>query len=177
MKTASDLFYKHGINSTGIDRIIAESGVAKMTFYRHFPSKCSLVAEYLAYRDQAWLRLLDEFTGDASQPPLERLLAIFSALERSIKNPGFYGCPFIKTLAEFGPERNEPQVQERLDSHFEGMEAVVTRLLKEMRPKDGKNLVAPLMSLICGTIVVAQATGKTDIAHRNREAVKALLHN
>jgi AcrR family transcriptional regulator len=177
LKTASDLFYKHGINSIGIDRIIAESGVAKMTFYRHFPSKCSLVAEYLAHRDQAWQRLVDEFTGDASKPPLERLLAIFNALERSIKNPGFYGCPFIKTLAEFGPERNEPQVQERLDSHFKGMEAVVARLLKEIRPKDSKNLVAPLMSLICGTIVVAQATGKTDIANRNREVVKALLHN
>ncbi|HVV74267.1 MAG TPA: TetR/AcrR family transcriptional regulator [Verrucomicrobiae bacterium] len=177
LKTASDLFYKHGINSTGIDRIIAESGVAKMTFYRHFPSKCCLVAEYLAHRDQAWQRLLDESAGDTSKPPLERLLAIFNALERSIKNPGFYGCPFIKTLAEFGPERNEPQVQERLDSHFEGMEAVVGRLLKEIRPKDSKNLVAPVMSLICGTIVVAQATGRTDIATKNREVVKALLRD
>ena len=176
LKTASDLFYKHGINSVGIDRIIAESGVAKMTFYRHFPSKYSLVAEYLAHRDQAWQRLLDEFAGDASKPALERLLAIFDALERSIRNPGFYGCPFIKTLAEFGPERKEAQVQERLDTHFQGMEEVVARLLKEIRPKDSKKLIAPLMSLICGTIVVAQATGKTDIANKNRELVKALLN-
>jgi AcrR family transcriptional regulator len=175
LKTASDLFYKHGVNSVGIDRIIAESGVAKMTFYRHFPSKCSLVAEYLGDRDHAWQRLLDQFTGDTSKPALERLLAIFDALEQSIKSPGFYGCPFIKTLAEFGPERNDPKVQERLDSHFAGMENVVARLLKDIRPKDSKKLVAPLMSLICGTIVVAQATGKTDIANRNRELVKALL--
>ncbi len=175
LKTASDLFYKHGINSVGIDRIIAESGVAKMTFYRHFPSKCALVAEYLRHRDQAWQRLLDEFTGDTSRPPLERLLAIFDALQQSIKNPGFYGCPFIKTLSEFGPERNEPQVKELLDSHFAGIENVVAHLLKEIRPKDSKKLVAPLMSLICGTIIVAQATGKTDTAGRNRELVKALL--
>ena len=124
---------------------------------------------------QAWQRLLDEFAGDASKPALERLLAIFDALERSIRNPGFYGCPFIKTLAEFGPERKEAQVQERLDTHFQGMEEVVARLLKEIRPKDSKKLIAPLMSLICGTIVVAQATGKMDIANRNRELVKALL--
>lgn len=177
LKTASDLFYKHGINSIGIDRIIAESGVAKMTFYRHFPSKCTLVAEYLEDRNQAWHRLLDEVTGDDSKPPLERLLAIFDALEQSIRNPSFYGCPFIKTLAEFGPERKEAQVQERLDSHFQGMEEVLARLLKEIRPKDSKKLIAPLMSLICGTIVVAHATGKTDIANRNRELVKALFND
>ncbi|NJK45279.1 MAG: helix-turn-helix transcriptional regulator, partial [Pleurocapsa sp. SU_196_0] len=28
----------------GVDRIIAESGVAKMTFYKHFPSKDDLIA-------------------------------------------------------------------------------------------------------------------------------------
>src|ERR1044071_7763837 len=89
LKTASDLFYRHGINSVGIDRIIAESGVAKMTFYRHFRSKCALVVEYLYVRDQAGQRLLEAFTGDTSKPPLERLLAIFDALEQSIQNPGF----------------------------------------------------------------------------------------
>ncbi len=175
LKTAAGLFYKHGVNSIGIDRIIAESGVAKMTFYRHFPSKRSLVAEYLAASEKAWQRLLDQFTADTSKPALERLLAIFDALEQTIKYSGFHGCPFIKTLAEFGPERKDPEVQEQLDSHFAGMEAMVARLLKDIRPKDSKKLVAPLMSLICGTIVVAQATGRTDIAGRNKELVKALL--
>src|SRR5258708_625566 len=115
-----------------------------MTFYRHFPSKCSLVAEYLDHREQAWQWLLDQFTGDASKPALERLLAIFDALELSIKSPGFYGCPFIKTLAEFGPERNHPQVQKQLDSHFPDMENLSTPPLKEIHPNDPKKLFLPL---------------------------------
>ena len=47
LKTASDLFYRFSIHTVGIDRIIAESGVAKMTFYKHFPSKDELVVAYI----------------------------------------------------------------------------------------------------------------------------------
>ncbi|MHB1528956.1 MAG: TetR/AcrR family transcriptional regulator [Acidiferrobacteraceae bacterium] len=53
--TANDLFYREGIRATGIDRVIAESGVAKATFYRHFASKNDLVREYLEYRHHRWM--------------------------------------------------------------------------------------------------------------------------
>ena len=54
LRTAHDLFYRDGIRATGIDRVIAESGVAKLTFYRHFPSKNDLIRAYLDYRHQRW---------------------------------------------------------------------------------------------------------------------------
>ena len=126
LQTATDLFYRHGIHSIGIDRIIEESGVAKMTFYRHFPSKARLIAEYLAQKEQNWQSLVAQFTGDAAETPVAKLLAIFDALELAIKNPGFCGCPFIKALAEFGPERNDPEIRAQIASHFTEMERVVT---------------------------------------------------
>ena len=46
LETAANLFYANGYRAVGIDRIIAESGVAKMSFYRHFPSKDDLIAAY-----------------------------------------------------------------------------------------------------------------------------------
>ena len=175
LQTAAELFYRHGIQAAGIDRIIEESGVAKMTFYRHFPSKARLIAEYLAQKEQNWQRLIGQFTGDAAKTPMAKLLAIFDALELAIKNPGFCGCPFIKALAEFGPERNEPEVSAQIARHFSEMEGVVRPLLKQARPKDAKKLLQPLMSLITGTIVVAQATGQTDVASRNKAAARSLL--
>jgi AcrR family transcriptional regulator len=174
LQTAAELFYRHGIHSVGIDRIIEESGVAKMTFYRHFPSKARLIAEYLAQKERNWQRIVAQFTGEAAKPAA-KLLAIFDALELAIKNPGFCGCPFIKALAEFGPERNEPEVRARIATHFTEMERVVTPLLKQARPKDAKKLLQPLMSLITGTIVVAQATGHTDVAGRNKAVARSLL--
>jgi AcrR family transcriptional regulator len=44
---AHELFYREGIRATGIDRVIAESGVAKLSFYRHYPSKNDLVLAFL----------------------------------------------------------------------------------------------------------------------------------
>src|SRR5215471_7151553 len=85
LQTADELFYRHGIHSVGIDRIIEESGVAKMTFYRHFPSKTHLIAQYLAQKEQNWQRLVGQFT-DTARTPAAKLLAIFDALELAIKN-------------------------------------------------------------------------------------------
>jgi AcrR family transcriptional regulator len=175
LRTATDLFYKHGVHSVGIDRIIAESGVAKMTFYRHFPSKARLVAEYLAQKEQGWQQVLCGITNKSDKSPIEKVLGMFDALELAIKNRDFCGCPFIKGLAEFGPERNEPEIRAQITTHFAAMESNLAQLLKQIRPKDAKKLLQPLMSLLTGTVVVAQATGQTDVASRNKSAARALL--
>ncbi|OYW75623.1 MAG: hypothetical protein B7Z37_12460 [Verrucomicrobia bacterium 12-59-8] len=175
LQTAITLFYKHGVHSVGVDRIIAESGVAKMTFYRHFPSKARLISAYLAAKDETWQQLVIRYTGDTSQPALDRLLSLFDALEFAIINPGFYGCPFIKALAEFGPERDEPQVRAQILAHFAATEKLVNQLLRQIEPRNAKKLVQPFLSLITGTLVVAQATGGVDVARQNKEVARMLL--
>src|ERR1700712_4327962 len=55
LHTAHDLFYRDGIRATGIDRVIAESGVAKVTFYRQFASKDDLILAFLDYRHERWM--------------------------------------------------------------------------------------------------------------------------
>ena len=175
LQTAMNLFYKHGVHSVGVDRIIAESGVAKMTFYRHFPSKARLISAYLAAKDETWQQLVVRFTGDTSQPALDRLLSLFDALEFAIIDPGFYGCPFIKALAEFGPERDEPQVRAQIHAHFAATEKLVNELLKQIEPRNAKTLVQPFLSLITGTLVVAQATGGVEVARQNKEVARMLL--
>src|SRR3954449_9383599 len=47
LETASGLFYREGVNSVGVDRIVSEARVTRATFYRHFPSKQDLVLAYL----------------------------------------------------------------------------------------------------------------------------------
>ncbi|MGB8167042.1 MAG: TetR/AcrR family transcriptional regulator [Chthoniobacteraceae bacterium] len=175
LQTATSLFYKHGVHSVGIDRIIAESGVAKMTFYRHFPSKARLISAYLAVREETWQQLVVRFAGDTSQPARDRLLALFDALEFAIINPGFYGCPFIKALAEFGPEHDEPEISAQIRAHFDATEKLVNQLLRQIAPKEAKKLVQPFLSLMAGALVVAHAGGGVDVARRNKEVARMLL--
>ncbi|CAN7354911.1 TetR/AcrR family transcriptional regulator [Pararhizobium sp. LjRoot238] len=177
LKTASDLFYRLSINSVGIDRIIAESGVAKMTFYKHFPSKAALVATYLRYKSAIWFQMLSTSTERAGLSPLERVLAIFDALDEPLRAPSFRGCPFVKGLAEFGPEANSPDVQATIAEYFEGLHEFVASLIEPLGLKKPERAVIQVLSLIQGAIVMAQSTRDPDIVEANRDAARLLLEN
>jgi AcrR family transcriptional regulator len=174
LSTALDLFPRCGVHTVGIDRIIAESGVAKMTFYKHFPSKSKLVAEYIRYKNAEWFILLERFTA-ASRTPANRILGIFDALEFAFKTPGFQGCPFIKGMAEFGPEIDADEVKLNLATHFAQTREFVERLAAPLKVKDRKGLVDRLLSLIEGSFVIAEATGRSEVAAINKEAARILI--
>ena len=53
LEVADELFYTDGIDQVGIDRIIAEAGVTKATFYKQYGSKDALILEYITGRDAA----------------------------------------------------------------------------------------------------------------------------
>ncbi|MFC5744913.1 TetR/AcrR family transcriptional regulator [Actinomadura rugatobispora] len=80
LRTATDLFYTYGIRGVGIDRIIAESGVAKATLYAHFRSKDELVLAYLRQADEKWRRMLREAAAAAGDDPRAQLPAMFNAI-------------------------------------------------------------------------------------------------
>ncbi len=86
--TALRLFYQQGYHATGIDRILAESGVAKMTLYKHFRSKDELILAALQLRDERFRNWLMAEMEAASPDPVERLLAMFDALEQLCREAG-----------------------------------------------------------------------------------------
>jgi AcrR family transcriptional regulator len=109
LRTAQALFYQHGIRGTGIDRIIAEAGVTKVTFYRHFPSKDDLIRAYLEQRHTTWTawfrNALD--TSRAAQSEEERrkapLAPVLDAARAWFAGADFRGCAFANSIAEAGP--------------------------------------------------------------------------
>ncbi len=103
LDTAFRLFYAHGIRGVGVDRIIAESGVAKATFYRHFPSKDELVLAYLDRVDAGWRDALRTAAEAAGPAPRDQLIGLFDALGSACRRDGYHGCAFINTAAESEP--------------------------------------------------------------------------
>ncbi|GAB2606941.1 TetR/AcrR family transcriptional regulator [Kribbella endophytica] len=101
--TADELFRAHGLRGVGIDRIIADSGVAKSTLYAHFPSKDELAEAYLRQTDESWRGKLRKAALAAGQDPREQLVGMFDAVAESFARHGFYGCPFINAAAESEP--------------------------------------------------------------------------
>ncbi|MBB5936940.1 TetR/AcrR family transcriptional regulator [Streptomyces zagrosensis] len=103
LDTATELFNAHGVRGVGVDRIIAESGVAKATLYAHFRSKDDLVVAYLHGADGHWRGALQEAAADAGADPREQLLGLFDALRTATVCDGFRGCAFINTASETEP--------------------------------------------------------------------------
>ncbi len=99
IKTAAELFYRNGYNSTGINEIIHESGIAKATLYNHFKSKEELCLSYLEYMNEVFLRNIKEFCYSKKESK-SRILLIFDFLEEFYKDSNFNGCWCLKTVAE-----------------------------------------------------------------------------
>ena len=108
--TAYDLFSREGIG-VSVDRLIARSGVARATFYRHFPSKDDLVLAFLDRREELWLhRWLEDQVRARSASGGGRLLAVFDVFDEWFHADDFDGCAFLRTLQETQRTRSRPEL-------------------------------------------------------------------
>src|SRR5215471_203252 len=94
LETADRLFYREGVRAVGIDRIIAEAEVAKMSLYKHFPSKGDLILAVLKYREEGVLQFFHSAMERHGKKAKNPLRAFFAALKDFFESTGFRGCPF-----------------------------------------------------------------------------------
>ncbi|MFC3322394.1 TetR/AcrR family transcriptional regulator [Mesorhizobium cantuariense] len=170
VETAYALFKRAGFHATGIDRIIAEAEVAKMTMYRHFPSKDELIVEVLDYRARRFEGQLDHLAEEGITPE-QKIGKIFDWHERWFRSPDFHGCLFAHALAEFGnPEHSVFKAAARQKN---GLKRRMQSILEEVMPRGrAGSVAAALLMLIEGATLLAQM-GQADTAIR--DARKAAL--
>ena len=101
LETAALLFYRQGIHAVGVDAIVAESGVAKMSFYRHFPSKDDLIRAVLELHDRRYWAWWDEALALHPDDPRQQLRDLFAAAGERLLRPAYRGCAFINFTAEY----------------------------------------------------------------------------
>jgi len=167
--TAHDLFYREGIRATGIDRVIAESAVAKVTFYRHFPSKNDLIREFLEYRHERWMN----WFSDALQRHGGDIEALVPSLSEWFKHEDFRGCAFINSVGELGGTL--PEVVEITQRHKQEMTDVIAGLLppSRWRKRDAQDLAL----LVDGAIIRAQIEQNADVALTSLSRLLKALSN
>jgi AcrR family transcriptional regulator len=160
LDTALALFYAEGLR-VGIDRIIAEAGVAKASFYRHFPAKDDLVQAFLEARHEHWMAWFATRVDAlcATRPPSLALAA--TVLEEWFVEPGFRGCAFINAMAEGGlPARSVGVVQRHKAELLAYLRTLATR---SEAPHPAQSAEEALL-IIEGSIVRAHMTGDPSVA-------------
>lgn len=99
VETAARLFYTRGINSTGIDVVLAEAGVAKGSMYHHFAGKQALVVAYLQAQKIEWQTSV-EAVDHPELSAAERIAAMFAVVADAVDQGTFHGCPFTNAAIE-----------------------------------------------------------------------------
>ena len=154
---ALDLFYRHGFHATGIDRILAEAGVAKMTLYKHFKSKDELILAVLTRRDEKFRTWFIREVERRGRTPRERLLVVFDILQTWFQSREFRGCMFVNAAAEFH-EAGDP-IHAAAAEHKQLVRGFLERLAREAGAPDPAMLAASLNLLLEGAISVAHVSG------------------
>lgn len=158
LRTAYLLFYRDGIRSTGIDKVIAEARVTKVTFYRHFPSKDDLIKAFLERRHRIWAegftRAVTKYRASqsAAQRMRDPLAPVFLAVTEWLEESTFRGCAFVNTVAEVGSSL--PEVL-GIAARHKGETAELIRSLLDGRAH-AKEIALAATLAIDGAVVNAQ---------------------
>jgi AcrR family transcriptional regulator len=157
LAAASRLFYRDGIRAVGVDALIAEAGVATMTFYRQFPSKEALVEAYLKEQDQLMRKRWDAYLHDVNTPARDRLRDFFAGTAERMAHPKFRGCPMINAANEFPAAH--AGVRTLVAGNKAAMRECLVSLATEAGAADPAALADHLALLIDGAMASSQTLG------------------
>jgi AcrR family transcriptional regulator len=172
MATASGLFYREGFRAVGIDRIIAEAGVAKMSLYRNFATKDDLIIACMRNADAQMGAMLDAAVAEVADPK-DKLIAVIATLQAIAVGPECKGCSFQVLAAEY-PDVDHPAHEVAAD-HKRSILARLTTLARQAKLKEPAALAGQLSLLIDGAWVAPRMFGPDNHARSLTRAAKAII--
>jgi AcrR family transcriptional regulator len=173
LRTAYDLFSREGVQTVGVDRIIAEAGVAKATLYRHFRSKEALILAVLERREQRWTRdWLEHEIELRGNTPRARLLAIFDVFDEWFRRDDYESCLFTTALIETHDPKSP--VRQEAVARLANVRTLLYRLAEEIGVRDPDSFSRAIQQLMLGSIIAA-FTGDTQAARRAQDVALLML--
>ena len=160
LDVAGALFYERGFAATGVDLVVRESGVAKMTLYRHFPSKDDLIAAWLDRVDARFWQSFETWAGPDTLPPRDRLLGVFDGLEQLVSSTRCLGCPFLLAASEFTETATRGHAVAL--THKVRLRARLRAMAAETGASDADALGDQLLLLMDGAFMAARLFGDAD---------------
>ena len=173
VQAARDRFYRDGFAGVGLDQILADVGISKTAFYKHFESKADLMLAVMAAQDR-WLRGRFRATIEAcDDDPRARLLAVFDVVDQIIKLDGFRGCFFVNVAMEFPLPHDPPHVAAAANKR------AIHELVEDLAARAGadrpRELGRELVLLMEGAYVSRHVIGDAEAALVARRAAEAVI--
>ena len=174
LEAALSRFYRDGFANVGLDQIIDEVGISKTAFYKHFESKDDLMVAILDEQSDRMIRQFRDLVArHGGQDPMERLRAIFHAVEHYSGIEGFKGCIFVNAAMEF-PLAHEPAHQAALRNK-QAVEKTVRELAAAAGMADADALASELCLVMEGAYVLRNVTGRNDVVALARRVADRII--
>lgn len=180
LATAADLFFHQGYRATGINEVIARSGVAKATFYHHFPTKDDLCLAYLQDRNTSEYEAITAFIQD-KKTARDRFLAVMASVGPWLEANELRGCAFLNMVAEVPDPRNLLRKEGLM--HYESLRRLIRELahglIESDRGRYGKldadRLRDDYMVILGGAIALSEIYHDLWPVRQGSEMVKRLI--
>jgi len=173
IEVATELFNRCGYHASGIDRVIAEAGIAKTTLYRHFRTKEDLIVAVLQRIDAQYRERLRAAVDRLAGEPKQKLLASFDVLEDWFRGNSFYGCPFMSAASEYNV-RTSPVFQVVM-LHKRLMIAYFEELARAAGLDEPARIGEEINLLHEGATAVAQVNGDPSTARRAKAMAARMI--
>ena len=173
LDTAERLFSSRSSRSVGMDELVRETGLGKMTVYRLFKSKDDLVGAYLSRKAATVLGFIDAELLRLEGDPRAALLSVVDAVERDVTRTGFRGCPFTNVSSEYDDPQH-PARSAAADYKFE-LHTRLERLAEDLVPGGGEDLAAQLHLIIDGMYLSGGLLGPDGPAAHGRQLAEKLI--
>lgn len=172
VEAATALFYAQGLRAVSADKIIAQVGITKVTFYRHFPTKDDLIVAYLEHRAK-WERDAIAHAQQSADDVPDVFRIIAQAIGAESCSPGFRGCPFINAAAEYADP--EHPVRRVVAAHRRWFKQTIQDLLEEISIPDSARIADQLVMLRDGAMVSGYLSDPSTVANALYNAGRAVI--
>jgi AcrR family transcriptional regulator len=173
LRTASELFYREGTRAVGVDLIVAQSGVAKTSLYRHFATKDDLIEAFLLREDEDFWRQWDSISAAHKGRPREELDAQLQWLGERIARPGYRGCPQINIAAEYADDKHP--ARKVAVAHKRELRRRLAELARDMRLDDPETFALRMGTMIDGALSSGRALHAAGPAQFLQELAQTLV--
>lgn len=172
LEAAGNLFAREGIRAVGVDRVLAEAGVARASLYHAFGSKDALIAAYVDDQDRADRGKWEEATAGIGSPA-EKVLALFDLARTAAVQRDYRGCLYLNAATEF-PDRDHP-VRHAVARHRAWLREMLLDQLAQAGVPDRERVADRIVVLYDGAVAGSKFSRSTSPIDVGREMVDQLV--
>jgi TetR/AcrR family transcriptional repressor of nem operon len=184
LEAANDLFYLHGYNATGLDKVIQAAGVTKGNFYYHFKSKEALAEATLDLHFEIRSKEMEKKVLELKASPFERLMALLNLIsslqKQQYKDDQIRGCYFGNFTLELSADSHliQTKIKKVFKQYLQLIESLLEKAISSgdvRQDIEAADMASIILSQMEGAILLDKANQKPGTTDHSIQFIRSYL--